>query len=109
MWKRPCFTAAAQHPRYSTPSRSSPKPKQHLQTPTGLRGNSLFPDQLERVGLIPHKSIQFIISRAASVELRLGKCSIASAGDLIYFAISPDYSTNANVVELVRGDLRGLC
>ncbi|XP_035032063.1 SLAIN motif-containing protein 2 isoform X3 [Hippoglossus stenolepis] len=29
--------AAAQLPRYSTPSRSSPKPKQHLQSPTALR------------------------------------------------------------------------
>ncbi|XP_030289670.1 SLAIN motif-containing protein 2 isoform X3 [Sparus aurata] len=28
---------AAQLPRYSTPSRSSPKPKQHLQSPTALR------------------------------------------------------------------------
>ncbi|XP_070817447.1 SLAIN motif-containing protein 2 isoform X1 [Chaetodon trifascialis] len=28
---------AAQLPRYSTPSRSSPKPKQHLQSPTSLR------------------------------------------------------------------------
>ncbi|XP_031724249.1 SLAIN motif-containing protein 2 isoform X2 [Anarrhichthys ocellatus] len=30
-------TAAAQLPRYSSPSRSSPKPKQHLQSPTALR------------------------------------------------------------------------
>ncbi|KAM6939106.1 SLAIN motif-containing protein 2 isoform 2-T2 [Lycodopsis pacificus] len=30
-------TAAAQLPRYSSPSRSSPKPKQHLQRPTALR------------------------------------------------------------------------
>ncbi|XP_065812241.1 SLAIN motif-containing protein 2 isoform X7 [Labrus bergylta] len=30
-------TTAAQLPRYSTPSRSSPKPKQHLQSPTALR------------------------------------------------------------------------
>ncbi|KAM6939108.1 SLAIN motif-containing protein 2 isoform 4-T4 [Lycodopsis pacificus] len=29
--------AAAQLPRYSSPSRSSPKPKQHLQRPTALR------------------------------------------------------------------------
>ncbi|KAK9518916.1 hypothetical protein VZT92_021682 [Zoarces viviparus] len=29
--------AAAQLPRYSSPSRSSPKPKQHLQSPTALR------------------------------------------------------------------------
>lgn len=102
MWKCPCFPAAAQLPRYSTPSRSSPKPKQHLQTPTGLRGNSLFPDQLERVGLIPQKSVQIIISGAASVEFRPRKCSIASAGDFVYFAISHDYSTSANMVELVR-------
>nr|XP_019936342.1 PREDICTED: SLAIN motif-containing protein 2 isoform X1 [Paralichthys olivaceus] len=32
-------SATAQLPRYSTPSRSSPKPKQHLQSPTALRGN----------------------------------------------------------------------
>ncbi|XP_056234374.1 SLAIN motif-containing protein 2 isoform X4 [Seriola aureovittata] len=30
-------SATAQLPRYSTPSRSSPKPKQHLQSPTALR------------------------------------------------------------------------
>ncbi|XP_053178630.1 SLAIN motif-containing protein 2 isoform X1 [Scomber japonicus] len=30
-------TAAPSLPRYSTPSRSSPKPKQHLQSPTALR------------------------------------------------------------------------
>ncbi|XP_037625971.1 SLAIN motif-containing protein 2 isoform X2 [Sebastes umbrosus] len=30
-------SAKAQLPRYSTPSRSSPKPKQHLQRPTALR------------------------------------------------------------------------
>lgn len=31
--------AAAPHSRHQVPSRSSPKPKQHLQSPTALRGN----------------------------------------------------------------------
>lgn len=54
MLKCPCFPAVAQLPRYSTPSRSSPKPKQQLQSPTSLRGNSLLLNQLEAVRLIAH-------------------------------------------------------
>uniref|UniRef100_A0A3P9Q1V6 SLAIN motif family, member 2 n=1 Tax=Poecilia reticulata TaxID=8081 RepID=A0A3P9Q1V6_POERE len=43
---------AAQLPRYSGTSRSSPKPKQLLQKPTALRGNGL--NQLEAVQVISH-------------------------------------------------------
>lgn len=51
-WLVPCFPAAAQLPRYSGTSRSSPKPKQLLQKPTALRGNGL--KQLEAVQMILH-------------------------------------------------------
>lgn len=67
----PCFAAAAQLQRYSTPSRASPKPKQQLQSPTALRGNGGLVNEPQAVRLISHAVVCTIFySVVTSHELR---------------------------------------